>query len=190
MSGFCKVRCVERVVSPAGAIPECALCGDAVPSVALHNGLCNRCNFLVSLTKVDPSAFQLALQYLKGSRSTMRDFTAWHESLKNFDWLPKEIPGASDLDQIIHASRKGGDDSFLVFESKAAGIAVPTGQRILFEGLRRRGLDVVVVHGPHLDDDGARRYFLSGDWDGNVTKEELQERTLDWWYRAKGRRAS
>lgn len=117
----------------------------------------------------------------------MRDFTAWHDSLRNFDWLPKEIPGASDIDQIIHASVKG-DDKFLVLESKGPGIAVPRGQKILFEGLRRKGLDVVVVHGPRLDDDGIRRYFLSGDWQGTVTKEELQARTLDWWYQAKGRR--
>lgn len=165
----------------------CALCNEAVPTVALHNGLCNRCNFLVGLTKVDPQSFQTALQYLKGGRASMRDYAAWHDSLKNFEWLPKEIPGASDLDQIIHASRKGGD-SFLVLESKGSGVAVPTGQRILFDGLRRRGMDVVVIHGPRADEGGLPRYFLSGDWQGNVTKEELQAQTLDWWYTAKGRR--
>lgn len=67
---------------------------------------------------------------------TMRDYAAWQQSLKNFEWLTGAVPGASDLDLICE--RRG---HFLVIETKnysvGSGIRVPFGQYLMLDALAK-----------------------------------------------------
>lgn len=64
----------------------------------------------------------------------MRDFDAWNASIRNFEWMGGELPGAMDVDMLIE--RRG---RFLVLEGKpwqgTAGVSVPFGQYLALEAL-------------------------------------------------------
>lgn len=65
---------------------------------------------------------------------TLNDYTQWKDSLRNFEWLNRHAPGATDLDVVIE--RHG---QFLVLEAKHwhAGIRMPLGQHIALCALAR-----------------------------------------------------
>ncbi len=107
----------------------------------------------------------------------IRSYEEWQQSLKNFEWLSNEIPGATDIDMVLHAANPGGDDRFLVIETKKPGQPLPTGQRILLQGLHRQGWTVVLIHGPDDNDE----FVLSWDWAGKVDKEALSTMVREWW---------
>lgn len=66
--------------------------------------------------------------------SKMRDFDAWNASIRNFEWMGGDLPGAMDVDMLIE--RRG---RFLVLEGKpwqgTAGVSVPFGQYLALEAL-------------------------------------------------------
>lgn len=108
-------------------------------------------------------------------------FNRWQTSLSNFEWLGGAVPGATDLDCLIHAS--AFDDKFLLFEFKNAGERIPVGQRMLLNAVRKcDGWTVVTVHGP--DKEGF--YVLGMDWHGKVDKDGLLTLVKNWWSSAKG----
>lgn len=103
-------------------------------------------------------------------------------SLQNYTWLRDEVPGATDIDFIVHASHPQGD-RFLVMEFKRPGQPVPRGQTILLEGLKKLGWTVVVVWGPDKDNE----YVCGWDWQGKYSREALGQVVKLWWDGAKRR---
>src|ERR1044071_4183401 len=110
------------------------------------------------------------------------NFERWQKSLQDFAYLAEAVPGASDIDCLVHAESVNEDgqlrDSFLVIEAKAVSENIPIGQRRLFAGLKRAGFTVVSAYGP--DKNGL--FNMGFDWKAKgVTKDELAARIGAWW---------
>jgi len=111
-----------------------------------------------------------------------KNYENWKKSLQNFAWLVDVVPGATDMDCVVHASTKQGDH-FLVMEFKQPGERLPMGQRILLNAIQKqKGWTVVVVWGP----DKQGLYVLSYDWHGKVDRDSLTSLVKNWWDTAKG----
>lgn len=112
----------------------------------------------------------------------IKDFESFAASLRNFSkWLPESVQGA-DIDCVIHAANHGNPDKFLVLEFKRQGQRVSTGQKILFEGLRKLGMAVVVVHEQTEQVDYKDMVFISGDWGpALILLEDFTKRVEQWW---------
>lgn len=66
-------------------------------------------------------------------QNSLRSFENWQASLRCFDWIPKGVPGAQDIDILIE--RKG---RFLVIEGKpkaGPSVLIPLGQFIALRSL-------------------------------------------------------
>ena len=118
-------------------------------------------------------------------RHKLRSFEEWERSLQNFDWLDGFVPGATDVDFLLHASVKGADDRYLLLEFKSPGAPLPMGQRILLTSLKKQGWTVVVIWGPDANDE----FVLGWSWKGKVTREQLAARVEKWWKGAKRKAA-
>lgn len=116
-------------------------------------------------------------------------YERWKESLQNFAWLPKGVPGATDIDFLVHRGTKG-KDSFLVLEFKAVGERVGTSQLITLRALSKLpNFTVAVVYGP--DRQGLYLVVPTRRNRGNgakqipsgvkLTKKELSESVERWW---------
>jgi hypothetical protein len=64
----------------------------------------------------------------------MRDYEKWAQSLRNYEWLGKVVPGAMDVDVFIE--RRG---HFLVLEAKpwSKGVNVGFGQHLALSALAK-----------------------------------------------------
>lgn len=110
----------------------------------------------------------------------IRNFRDFQNSLRDFDFLKSAVPGASDIDLIVHCEGRNGD-RFLVIEGKRPRSEVSVGQRRLHDALRRSGFTVVVATGP----DSEKNFVLSGDWTGTVSKDGLMAKCFAWFNEAK-----
>lgn len=99
-------------------------------------------------------------------------------------WLPAgTLPGkvsASDLDFFLEQSQTG---RMLVMEFKEGNKPLGLGQRLLFKGLRSKGIDVWVVWerkdgllAGEMDETGEVRFTQE------LTKAELASKVRGWWY--------
>lgn len=67
------------------------------------------------------------------SPSTMRSWQAFEQSMRNFEWLGKSAPGASDIDFVVERRNQ-----FLLMEFKPMqtnGVSVGFGQHLLLVAL-------------------------------------------------------
>lgn len=115
------------------------------------------------------------------TESSMKDFSRWSESLRNFDLLG--LGGrAMDLDLLVHAYGRDKVNRFLVLEGKQPGERLLTGQRVALSALAAvPNFTVVVVRGTP---EGG--YFCDGGgWTGRYTLDELKERAEEWWTTSK-----
>ncbi len=107
----------------------------------------------------------------------MRDFGAWQQSLRNFEWLSTAVPGATDLDVFIE--RRG---HFLVLETKhysvGSGVRVPFGQYLALKALA--ALDEFDVWLVGETDDPDVLYWLDLG-----SREPIKIRTAPVWFKCR-----
>jgi hypothetical protein len=103
----------------------------------------------------------------------LRDYSAWLS-----EHMPGRVSGA-DIDCVLEQHKTG---RMLVFEFKRKGQMLPTGQRLLLQGLAIRGVDVWVAW---EDDTHVEVGELSKDGEvlfvERMTKAALGRKARKWW---------
>lgn len=109
----------------------------------------------------------------------LRDYESWLKA----GVLPGKV-SASDIDFCLEQSNTG---RMLVMEFKEGNKPLGLGQRLLFKGLKGKGIDVWVVWerkdsllAGEMADDGEVRFTQE------LSPRELAQRVKDWWYAGLG----
>lgn len=134
------------------------------------------------------------------SETTLRSYSKWSKTVRNFAWLKDTVPGATDIDMLIE---RGG--KFLIIEGKPwlskGGVLVPYGQhRALYQLSQQPNTTVLLLGEGSGDTLHVSNYATAAKprykpetrtmvWDRTQfkesTKDEVREWIAEWWQNAK-----